>query len=88
MVGYNRLYWLRYGYCIKRKAEKSTENVFKVNEVTVMKDYDSKKSTEELISELEWFKSELITGNKIIEYYQAQVDILTRAIKMLKSTLE
>lgn len=53
-----------------------------------MKDYDSKKSTEELISELEWFKSELITGNKIIEYYQAQVDILTRAIKMLKSTLE
>lgn len=48
----------------------------------------NKKSTEELILELEWFKSELIAGNKVIEYYQAQVDVLTRAIKMLKSTLE
>lgn len=51
-------------------------------------DITNEKSTEELISELEWFKSELLKGDKVIVFYQSQVDILTRAIKMLKSTLE
>lgn len=41
---------------------------------------------EKVIEELEWFKSELLKGDKVIEYYQAQIDILTKAIKLLKLT--
>ena len=41
---------------------------------------------EKVIEELEWFKSELLKGDKVIEYYQAQVDILMKAIKLLKLT--
>jgi hypothetical protein len=40
--------------------------------------------SEKVIEELEWLKSELIKGDKVIEYYQAQVDILTKAIKLIK----
>lgn len=39
---------------------------------------------EKVVSELEWFKSELLKGGKILEYYQAQADILQRAIQLLK----
>ena len=39
---------------------------------------------EKVVSELEWIKSELLKGDKILEYYQAQVDILQRAIQLLK----
>lgn len=39
---------------------------------------------EKVVSELEWFKSELLKGDKILEYYQAQVDILQRAIQLLE----
>ena len=41
---------------------------------------------EKVIEELEWFKSELLKGDKVIEYYQAQVDILVKVIKLLKLT--
>ena len=39
---------------------------------------------EKVVSELEWFKSELLKGDKILEYYQEQVDILQRAIQLLE----
>ena len=39
---------------------------------------------EKVIEELEWLRLELLKGDKVIEYYQAQVDILTKAIKLLK----
>ena len=42
---------------------------------------------EKVIEKLEWFKSELLRGDKVIEYYQAQVDILMKAIKLTKRTL-
>ena len=44
----------------------------------------TKTQVQKTIEELEWFKTELLQGNKVLDYYQAQVDILTRAIKLLK----
>lgn len=50
---------------------------FEANEKT-------KTQAEKTVDELEWFKTELLKGDKVLDYYQAQVDILTRAIKLLK----
>lgn len=44
----------------------------------------AKTQAEKTVDELEWFKTELLKGDKVLDYYQAQVDILTRAIKLLK----
>ena len=42
------------------------------------------KEAEKVIEELEWFRSVLRKGGKIPEYYEAQADILTKAIKLLE----
>ena len=44
------------------------------------------KEVDKIIAELEWFRSVLIKGGKIPEYYEAQVDILTKAIKILEQS--
>ena len=43
--------------------------------------------TNKVIDELQWFRSVLRKGGKIPEYYEAQVDILTKAIKLLEHKL-
>lgn len=43
---------------------------------------------EKVVSELKWLKSELLKGGKILEYYQAQADILQRAIQLLEQKRE
>ena len=47
---------------------------------------DIKTEVEKAIDELEWFRAELVKGEKSLVWYQAQVDILTRAIKLLKQS--
>ena len=42
------------------------------------------KEAEKVIAELEWFRSTLINGGKVPEYYEAQSGILTKAIKLLE----
>ena len=49
---------------------------------------DTKTEVEKAIDELEWFRAELVKGEKSLVWYQAQVDILTRAIKLLKQPYE
>ena len=44
------------------------------------------KEADKIITELEWFRSVLIKGGKIPEYYEAQSSILTKAIKTLEQT--
>ena len=44
------------------------------------------KEADKIIAELEWFRSVLIKGGKIPEYYEAQSSILTKAIKLLEQT--
>ena len=39
--------------------------------------------TDKVIAELNWFRTVLQKGGKIAEYYEAQSDILTKAIKLL-----
>ena len=40
--------------------------------------------TDKVIAELQWFRSVLRKGGKVAEYYEAQSDILTKAIKLLE----
>ena len=44
------------------------------------------KEADKIIAELEWFRSVLIKGGKIPEYYEAQSSILTKAITILEQT--
>ena len=40
--------------------------------------------TDKVITELDWFRTVLQKGGKVAEYYEAQSDILTKAIKLLE----